>query len=590
MSDFDYPLNTRELYRKKRKIHRELSDRSGLLHKKIAVLGGSTTNEVVDQLDNFLLHHGISAEFYQSEYGKYWEDATFGNEILDSFSPEIIYIHTNWRNIDIFPKISDSKEVVDSKLEQVFSHYENMWKSIEGKFHCPVIQNNFDRPNYRLMGNRDIWDYRGRSNFISRLNQKFYTYAQNHDNFYINDLEYLSADYGLAEWSSPKYWYLYKSAMCMDAIPYVAKSVADIIKAIYGKNKKVLSLDLDNTLWGGVIGDDGPEGIKIGRDTSSGQAYTEFQEYCKNLKDIGVVLTVNSKNDPDNALSGLTHPDSLLRPDDFVSIKANWEPKNENLAQTADELDLGTDSFVFVDDNPAERELIRKQMPEVAVPEVNTVDDYIRVLDHSGYFEPVSITGEDIRKTDLYRAKAEASQAKRTFSDYGKYLDSLQMVAEIAEFRSVYIPRIAQLTNKSNQFNLTTMRCSDDDIRTMQNSKDYICLYGRLSDKFGDNGLVTVVIGKVNGDELDIILWLMSCRVLKRGMEDAMMNVLISKAKEMGIVRVYGHYYPTVKNSIVKDFYGDYGYKKLKEDASGNTEWVIDTEDYKDKILHMKVK
>ena len=590
MSDFDYPLNTRELYRKKRKIHRELSDRSGLLHKKIAVLGGSTTNEVVDQLDNFLLHHGISAEFYQSEYGKYWEDATFGNEILDSFSPEIIYIHTNWRNIDIFPKISDSKEVVDSKLEQVFSHYENMWKSIEGKFHCPVIQNNFDRPNYRLMGNRDIWDYRGRSNFISRLNQKFYTYAQNHDNFYINDLEYLSADYGLAEWSSPKYWYLYKSAMCMDAIPYVAKSVADIIKAIYGKNKKVLSLDLDNTLWGGVIGDDGPEGIKIGRDTSSGQAYTEFQEYCKNLKDIGVVLTVNSKNDPDNALSGLTHPDSLLRPDDFVSIKANWEPKNENLAQTADELDLGTDSFVFVDDNPAERELIRKQMPEVAVPEVNTVDDYIRVLDHSGYFEPVSITGEDIRKTDLYRAKAEASQAKRTFSDYGKYLDSLQMVAEIAEFRSVYIPRIAQLTNKSNQFNLTTMRCSDDDIRTMQNSKDYICLYGRLSDKFGDNGLVTVVIGKVNGDELDIILWLMSCRVLKRGMEDAMMNVLISKAKEMGIVRVHGHYYPTVKNSIVKDFYGDYGYKKLKEDASGNTEYVIDTEDYKDKILHMKVK
>lgn len=586
---FNYPLDTKTLFRKKAKIRRELSEQVGLIHKKIAVLGGSTTNEVVDQLRNFLLYYGISAEFYQSEYGQYWQDGMFGSEELDSFKPDIIYIHTSWRNIEKFPEISDSQETVENLLHSEINRFEMMWSKLEDKFQCPIIQNNFDRPNYRLMGNRDIWDYRGRSNYISRLNQYFYKYAQDHDNFYINDLDYIAQDYGLSEWSNPIYWHMYKCAMCMDAIPYVAKSVADIIKSIYGKNKKVLVLDLDNTLWGGVIGDDGIEGIKIGPENSKGQVYAEFQEYCKKLKDIGVVLAVDSKNEMENALAGLNHPSGILRPEDFVNIKANWNPKDQNIREIADELTLGVESFVFVDDNPAEREIVSAQIPGVATPILDEPVDYIRILDHSGYFEVSTLSAEDLKKTQMYHAKAEAGKSISTFANYGEYLDSLCMTAIIDDFKPIYIQRIAQLTNKSNQFNLTTLRCSEDDIKKMQDSDDHVCLCGRLTDKFGDNGLVTVVVGHIQGGELHIILWLMSCRVLKRGMEDVMMNVLFEEARKRGISTIVGHYYPTEKNKMVMNFYENMGFGKRDESSNGSSTWKLNCQKYVNKTVHMEV-
>lgn len=590
MNCFNYPIDTKTLYRKKAKIRRELLERSDLIKKKIAVLGGSTTNEVVEQLDIFLLYYGIRAEFYQSEFGQYWQDAVFGSEKLDSFAPDIIYIHTSWRNITSFPSITDTAEEVDSLLETEFHRYETMWLKLREKFHCLIIQNNFDRPNYRLMGNRDVWDYRGRSNYISRLNQKFYAYAQSHDNFYINDLEYIAQDYGLSEWNSSLYWHMYKCAMCMDAIPYVAQSVASIIKSVYGKNKKVLALDLDNTLWGGIIGDDGVEGIKIGAENSKGQVYTEFQEYCKKLKDIGVILAVNSKNEMDSALAGLNHPDGVLRPDDFVEIKANWLPKDQNLKAIADELALGVDSFVFVDDNPAEREIISAQLPGTAVPAMDKAQDYIKVLDHSGYFEATVLSAEDLKKTDMYHAKAEAYKSEALFASYEEYLDSLQMVAIIDNFKPIYLQRIAQLTNKSNQFNLTTLRCSEDEIRVMAVSLEYICLSGRLVDKFADNGLVTVVIGRIYDTELHLILWLMSCRVLKRGLEDAMMNAIFAEAEKRGIITVIGHYYPTAKNAMVRNFYESMGFTKVAEDNEGNTDWELCVDNYLARALHMEVE
>lgn len=463
-----------------------------------------------------------------------------------------------------------------------------MWKALEHKFHCPIIQNNFDRPDYRLLGNRDIWDYRGKSNYISRLNQKFYEYAQEHNDFYINDLEYLSADYGLSEWNNSFYWHMYKCAMCMDAIPYVAQSVANIIKSLYGKNKKVLALDLDNTLWGGVVGEDGVEGIKIGPEVPQGQVYAEFQNYCKQLKEIGVVLTVDSKNEMRNAIAGLEHPGGILKPQDFVNIKANFEPKDANLREMADELNLGIDSFVFVDDNPAERAIVSAQIPEVATPAMDKAENYIKILDHSGYFEVTTLSAEDRKKTEMYHAKAAALKSLAMFADYGEYLDSLQMTAIIEDFKPIYIQRIAQLTNKSNQFNLTTLRCSEDDIEKMQDASDYICLCGRLIDKFADNGIVTVVIGQIKQDELHIKLWLMSCRVLKRGMEDAMMNSLFEQAEKSGIKRVIGYYYPTMKNGMVKNFYDNYGFEMV--DQGNNRIGGILVSQYKKKTLHMNVK
>ncbi len=591
MDFFNFPIDTKALYRKKKKIQEELlSKETNFIDVKVAVLGGSTTNEIVEQLNQFLLYYGIRPSFYQSEYGKYWEDAMFGNPILEEFHPDIIYIHTTWRNITDFPAVNSTKEVVDGLLGSQYEHFETMWARLEGQYACPIIQNNFDRPNYRLMGNRDIWDCRGRSNFISRLNQKFYEYAQVHNNFYINDLEYIAQDYGLSEWNNSMYWHMYKYAMCMDAIPYLAQSIANIIKSIYGKNKKVLALDLDNTLWGGIVGDDGVEGIKIGPEVPSGQVYSEFQEYCKRLKDIGVVLAVDSKNDEENALAGLNHPDGILKRDDFVSIKANWEPKDRNLAELADELTLGIDSFVFVDDNPAEREIISKQFPGVSVPNIDKPENYIKVLDHSGYFEVTTLSQEDMKKTEMYHAKAEANKAKAAFSDYGEYLDSLEMTAEVGDFKPLMIQRVAQLTNKSNQFNLTTLRCTEDDIRKMMDDPDYLCFCGRLTDKFADNGIVTVIAGRIEDGKLDLVLWLMSCRVLKRDLENTMLCTIVEVAKKKGIEEIIGHYYPTQKNGMVRDFYQTMGFTKIDEDREGNTRWILKVNDYTGQIRHMKVE
>ena len=581
MDCFQYPLDTDQLLRKKRRIRRELlAQNPHPLKKRVAILGGSTTNEVADQLGLFLLQYGIEAEFYQSEYAQYWQDAMFGTPELDGFQPDVIYIHTTWRNITNFPTTSSTVGEIDAMLDAEYEHFSAMWQALSDKFHCPIIQNNFDRPNYRLMGNRDIYDPRGRSNFISRLNQRFYQYAARHEDFYINDIDYLSADYGLTAWGDAFYWHMYKYAMCLDAIPSVANSIANIIKSIYGKNKKALVLDLDNTLWGGVVGDDGVDGIAVGPEVPEGQVYAEFQSYCKALKSIGVILAVDSKNDEANALAGLNHPDGVLRPDDFVAIKANWDNKDQNLRAIADELSLGVDSFVFADDNPAERAIVAAQLPGVATPVLDGAENYIKTLDHGGYFEVTTLSGEDLKKTELYHANAQRRQAQASFADYNDYLRSLEMKATIRGFESIYIQRIAQLTNKSNQFNLTTLRCSEDDIRTMADNPNWLCLYGKLADKFGDNGVVTVVAGEQQGETLHLRLWLMSCRVLKRGMEDAMMDCLVQDACARGVKTIMGYYYPTAKNAMVKDFYGRMGFAQIAADENGNTTWQLDVASY----------
>ena len=591
MECFHYPLDTEQLLRKKRRIRKQLQAQiAHPLHKKIAILGGSTTNEVADQLGLFLLNYGIEAEFYQSEYGRYWQDAMFGTPELDAFAPDVIYIHTTWRNIQDFPTVGQEAAAVEEMLEAEYARFESMWQALAQRYHCPVIQNNFDRPNYRLMGNRDVWDIHGRTNFISRLNQKFYAYAASHEDFYINDIDYLAADYGLTAWGDAFYWHMYKYAMCLDAIPSLASSLANIIKSLYGRNKKALVLDLDNTLWGGVVGDDGVDGIAIGPEVPEGQVYAEFQSYCKALKSIGVVLAIDSKNDEANALAGLNHPDGVLRPDDFVCIKANWEPKDRNLLAIAEELNLGADSFVFADDNPAERSIVAAQVPGVETPVLDGAENYIKMLDHGGYFEVTALSGEDLKKTELYHANAQRRRAQAAFSDYGAYLDSLEMKATIRRFEPLYMQRIAQLTNKSNQFNLTTLRCSEDDIRAMAEDAGCLCLYGKLVDKFGDNGVVTVVAGRQQGDVLHLQLWLMSCRVLKRGMEDAMMDAVVADAAARGIKTIRGYYYPTAKNGMVRDFYAEMGYTQLETDGNGGTVWELEVETYRPRQPHITIE
>jgi FkbH-like protein len=273
---------------------------------------------------------------------------------------------------------------------------------------------------------------------------------------------------------------MYKYAMCVPAIPYVSYGVSLIIKSILGKNKKVLALDLDNTLWGGVIGDDGVENIEIGQETSLGQTYSEFQSYVKQQKDIGTLLTVISKNNDDVARTGFERPDSVLKLDDFVCFKANWDPKDRNLVDEANELNLLPESFVFVDDNPAEREIIRQSIPGVAVPEVGQVESYLQTIDRAGYFEVTKLSADDMNRNEMYKENAKRNQAMASFTDYGAYLTSLEMKGEIGPFKDIYMSRIAQLTNKSNQFNLTTKRCTQAEIEEMAGDSRYITLYGKL--------------------------------------------------------------------------------------------------------------
>ena len=436
------------------------------------------------------------------------------------------------------------------------------------------------------MGNREAVFAQGRISFLNRLNEKFYQYAREHEGFYINDINYMSAAYGLDKWADPFYWHMYKYAMCMQAIPEFAYNLSNIIKAVFGRNKKSLVLDLDNTLWGGIVGDDGVENIEIGQETSMGQVYAEFQEYVRAQKDIGVMLNINSKNDYDNAAAGLNHPDGILKPEDFILIKANWEPKSRNIAAIAEELNILPDSLVFVDDNPAERDIVGVQVPGVSVPEIGTPEQYIRVLDHAGFFEVTSLSEDDRKRNEMYKANMERERQQQNFGDYREYLLSLEMKGTIKSFEPIYMARIAQLANKSNQFNLTTRRYTQNDIEQFAAGEEYITRYGKLEDKFGDNGVVSVVIGRKDNTEkaLHLELWLMSCRVLKRDMEYAMMDSVVRACEVCGIETIYGYYYPTAKNGMVKEFYAAMGFRKIREEADHSTVWQYDIPaDYEDK-------
>ena len=574
MRELQYPFDNEYILKKAKRIKKELlASEDKRIVKKIAVLGGSTTHDIIRVLELFLLEQGIEPLFYESEYAMYWQDAMFDNPELMEFAPDVIFIHTSNRNITDYPDLNDSKEAVLSKEDSAYKHFEVMWDKLRETYACPIIQNNFEMPFYRLLGNRDAVDIHGRIHFLNRLNEKFYEYADTHENFYINDINYLSSCYGLDKWADPFFWHMYKYALCLDAIPNLAFNVSNIIKSIYGKNKKALVLDLDNTLWGGIVGDDGVENLEIGQETSLGQVYSEFQNYIKMQKQLGVMLNVNSKNEEENALAGLQHPDGALKPDDFIIIKANWDPKSKNLVDIATELNVLPDSLVFVDDNPAEREIISQQVKGTAVPEIGNPEEYIRVLDHSGFFEVTKLSEDDRNRNEMYKANVMRKKQEQSFGDYKEYLKSLQMKAVIAPFEAMYMARIAQLTNKSNQFNLTTKRYSQSEIEAIAQDEKYITLYGKLEDKFGDNGVVSVVIGEVEGNTLHIRLWLMSCRVLKRDMEFAMMDTLVEKCKEQGIDTIYGYYYPTAKNAMVREFYSLQDFTKTQEDEQGNTTW-----------------
>lgn len=573
-TSLEYPFDIDVLHRKKRSIKRELEGRTFTLEKRIAIMGGSTTAEIKDMLELFLLKAGIRPVFYESQYNLYYEEIMFDNPVLRDFKPDLIFIHTTQLNIKEVPQPHDTEADIQARYDAELGKFRSMWERIRKEYGCVIVQNNFELPDVRQYGNMDCSDMHGKVNFIARLNAGFAEYARIDKAFLLNDINYLSAQVGLSVWHDKKFWYSYKYAVGYDAIPALSHSVASIIQSVYGLSKKCLVLDLDNTLWGGVIGDDGVDQIKIGTESAVAEVHTALQSYAKALKTRGVILAVCSKNEINTAKEGFNHPSSVLRLDDFAAFYANWSAKHENIKAIASDINIGTDSLVFVDDNPAEREIVRANLPEVAVPEVGSdVLRFVEIVDRSGYFEPIVLSQDDLKRSDYYQIERQRKEVESGFKDYAAYLASLEMMAEIKPFTAEYFPRITQLINKTNQFNLTTRRKTIEEIQQIAADPQKIGLYGRLVDKFGDNGLITVVIGEVVDYALNIETWLMSCRVIKREMELAVFDELVKYCQRRGLKVINGAYLKTPKNAMVESHYAELGFELVRKQLNGDSHW-----------------
>jgi len=577
--------------RSRRRLRRELSALPGLQKVRIAVLGGSTTNELVDLWELLLLASGFEPTFHQSEYGLFYEEAVHNTQALAAFRPDIVYICTSYRNVQNLPPIGVTDSGFRSAVANELDRYRQIWTSLSAALPCQIIQNNFELPPYRPLGNLESSSSSGAGRFFLALNTAFAAEARQNPRLLLHDLFALAAYKGGEDWFDFGRWFGYKLLYTIRANYEIAHSLNAMVLAIYGRSRKVLVLDLDNTCWGGVIGDDGVDRIQIGREHPEAEAFTAFQEYCLRLRDRGVLLAVCSKNEDAVARQGFEHPDSVLKLEHFSSFKANWNPKHENLQAIAAELQLGLDSFVFVDDNPAERAIVSAQLPEVAVPDVGSdVVLFPSIIDDQRYFEPVTLSAEDVSRASLYAQNAERAAGQALFADYGEYLDSLEMRAEIAKFQSLYLERITQLINKTNQFNLTTRRYTQAEIESAATDPDYLGLYGRLLDRFGDNGLVSVILVHRIDREMHIDLWLMSCRVLKRDMEFAMLDSLVDHARRMGVDTLHGTYIPTKKNSMVADHYSKLGFTKHNSvEGETETHWTLDITQYTPQNLHISL-
>jgi len=384
---------------------------------------------------------------------------------------------------------------------------------------------------------------------------------------------------GLDAWHDAGMWHRAKQEISLAATPLYGDLVARLIAAKQGRSFKALVLDLDNTLWGGVVGDDGLEGLVLGQGSALGEAFVAFQDYARELSRRGIILAVCSKNDEANAVEPFEkHPDMVLRRGDIACFVANWSDKAANIRAIARDLNIGLDALVFIDDNPFERALVRRELPMVAVPEVS--DDptsYPRALADAGYFEALAITEDDRARSSQYQTNRERDALRATATDLPSYLRSLDMRLIWRRFDQIGLQRTVQLINKTNQFNLTTRRYTEDDVQAIMRDPRAFGLQLRLLDRFGDNGIIAILIGRMTTDtDLLIDTWLMSCRVLGRQVEPTSLNLIAAQARALGATRLIGEYLPTKKNAMVCDHYAKLGFAPLDADASGATRAVLD--------------
>jgi FkbH-like protein len=546
---------------------------------RVAVLGGATTEFLEEPLALALDALGIDAVIRCSDYN------TFAGEMLDpasetaAFRPDVALVAATPANLPSWPSQDDDRDAVAKCVDGVADYWLGLCAKLHEHTGCEIVLDNFHRAPTRPLGNLGAKTPGDANNFILRVNLALGERAPKY--VHINDVEALSSQYGVRQWFDARYWYHAKQPVSFTCLlPYV-RNAARIIASLFGGTAKCLVLDLDNTLWGGVIGDDGPEGIRIGAGEPIGEAHYAFQEYILRLKQRGVILAVCSKNDDAQARRGFTERSGMvLRLEDFAAFRANWEPKPDNIVAIAKELNLGLSALVFVDDNPAEREHVRQLLPEVRVIELtDDPADYAQLLDDAAPFEITALSAEDRERTQQYRANAERARVLESAGDYNAYLSTLEQRAIIRPFDTEHLDRITQLINKTNQFNLTTERLSRSQVESLMHG-DALTVYVRLADRFGDNGLISVLSAHRDQTDYWIDLWLMSCRVLKRGVEQLLCNHVVEQVRQQGGERILGVYRPTARNGMVARLFETLGFGQVGEDADGSTRWSLDVSQF----------
>lgn len=572
-----------------KKIKQSYPKKENLKKIKIAILQGSTVDELKNILELFLLNEGFQPVFYISNYNRFYEEALFPQKELLEFSPDLIYIHINNKNISRFPEVSDAEDLIIEKAEEEVYKYQSMWESINDKFSCNIIQNNFENPFSRILGSYDSVSPNGIINYTHRINTELCKKIMNDNNVHLNDLNYLSSKIGLEKWFNASLWYSYKYAISYDAIPYIAHNLTKIIVSIYGGSKKLVITDLDNTVWGGVIGDIGAENIKVGNDSPESEAYFDMQLYLKYLKSHGILLAASSKNEEKVAKNGINAKQSPLSLSDFSSFKANWNSKDISVTEILHDLNLSQDHAVFIDDNPAERGIVNLNLPSVAVPEIDDISSYQESISLHNFFERKKITSEDINRANYYKNEVNRKKTSKSFNNYSDYLRSLEMIVKFSEINNNNAERVVQLVNKTNQFNPTTRRYKNSEIQKLINDKSFLTITASLSDKYGDNGLVSVVILELKNQIASIDLWVMSCRVFQRGLEMAVFDYIYKELYRRKVHEIYAKYIPTDKNIPVKNFFKDLNFTMLDE-KKGITNWKIKVvSDYQNKNQNIKI-
>jgi FkbH-like protein len=555
----------------------------------LGLLGSGTMSLIADAIVGSGPRHSVLIDVIDGDYGRSFEDALNPNSIIRLARPDSVLLALDYRDLHLETAAADADSAA-MRVEAALSRLQIMAENLRPSLSGPLLLQTVVPPMELLFGSLDVGEPGSPRAMVAALNMRIVQWARGGNDVLI-DAAGLANTIGLQNWHDPLQWHSAKLPFAQDLVPLYADYICRTLAAIRGKARKVLVLDLDNTLWGGVIGDDGLEGIRLGQGSTEGEAFLAIQRAALEYRARGIVLAVCSKNDDGVARQPfLAHPDMLLKEDHIAVFQANWNDKASNLRAIAEQLNVGIDSLVFLDDNPFEREQVRRELPLVGVPELPQEPAlYPRILNWAGYFEAVTISAEDRKRADFYQANATRNSVMASSSDMESYLRSLDMVCTIQPFDSIGRARVAQLINKSNQYNLTTRRYTESEVAAMETAQSKFTMQVRLADKFGDNGMISVVTFDKSAEVWTNDVWLMSCRVLGRRVEEAILAQVCAAAKGEGAKRLIGHYLPSSKNRMVAEHYGKLGFTLVEEDKNGGSVWMLELADYQRPDIPMQI-